>query len=231
MPALSTGGSAASRFDTEQPPGTSATPGDRPRLVSDAGRDRGLGRCVRRLVARRVGRAKRGPPIFAAMPVGLTPAAFDPPYDLFSHTLSQALQVGDQVVELLVGELARAAGDGVGVVRAGEGVAEGLRPAVVEVGVLVVDAAERRGIVSPVGVVALLQAGDVDLAVGELGAVVAGVARGLGRAEDVLPAPRGRRSGCRPAAGRGCAGIRGCRGRPPAPSRRPSTGGGLACSW
>src|SRR5262249_54170950 len=106
--------------------------------------------------------------------------------------LSQALQVRDQVIELLIGQFSRAAGDAVGVMRAGEGVAEGLGPAVVEVGVLVVDAAERGGIVAAVGVVGLLEAGDVDLAVGEVRTVVAGGARSLGRAKDVLPPLRGR---------------------------------------
>ncbi len=85
------------------------------------------------------------------------------------------------------------AGHVVRVVGAGEGVAEGLRAAVVEVGVLVVDAPERGGVVAPVGVVGLFEADDVDLAVGELGAAVAGVARRLGRAEDGLAALRGGR--------------------------------------
>ena len=98
----------------------------------------------------------------------------------------QALQVGDQVVELLVAELAQA-GDVVGAVGAGQGLAEGLGAAVVEVGVLVVDAAERRGVVAAVGVVGLFEAGLVDLAVGELGAAVAGVAGGLGRRKTSRP--------------------------------------------
>ena len=100
---------------------------------------------------------------------------------------SERFQVGDQVVKLGLGQLAQA-GDGVGAVGAGQGVAEGLRAAVVEVGVLVVDAPERRRVVARVGVVGLFEADDVDLAVGELGAAVAGVARGLGRPEDGLAA-------------------------------------------
>ena len=97
----------------------------------------------------------------------------------------EGFQIRDQVVELLLAELAQA-GDAVGVVGAGQGFAQGLGAAVVEVGVLVVDAAERGGVVAAVGVVGLFEAGLVDLAVGELGAAVAGVAGGLGRAEDVL---------------------------------------------
>ena len=68
----------------------------------------------------------------------------------------QGFQVGDQVVEVFVAEVSQA-GDVVGAVGAGEGFAKGFGAAVVEVGVFVVDAAERRGIVAAVGVVASLR--------------------------------------------------------------------------
>ena len=63
--------------------------------------------------------------------------------------------------------------------RAAQGIAKSRGTAVVEIRVFVVDAAERRRIVAAVGVVAFLEADLVNLAVGELGAAVAGVAGGL----------------------------------------------------
>ena len=74
-----------------------------------------------------------------------------------------------------------------------------LGAAVVEIRVFVVDAAERGRIVAAIGIVALFEADLVDLAVGELGAAVAGVAGGLGGAKHVLAALGGRRE---PAVGR-----------------------------
>ena len=74
-----------------------------------------------------------------------------------------------------------------------EDFAKGLGAAVVEIRVLVVDAAERGGIVAAIGIVAFLEPDLVDLAVGQLGAAVAGVAGGLRGAEHVLAALGGRR--------------------------------------
>ena len=116
----------------------------------------------------------------------------------------------------LLGQLAQA-GDGLGAVGAGEGLAQGLGAAVVEVGVLVVEAAEGRGVVAAVGVVGLFEAHDVDLAVGQLGAAVAGVAGGLGGPIDGLAALGLRARAGRTGRGRGSGDTRACRGRRPGP--------------
>ena len=122
----------------------------------------------------------------------------------------QGFQVGDQVVELLVADLAQA-GDAVGAVGAAQGFAQGLGAAVVKVGVFVVEPAEGRGVVAAVGVVALFEADFVDFAVGELGAAVAGVAGGLGRLEDLAAALGLGRQAAVGVADTGSWGIRACR--------------------
>ena len=100
---------------------------------------------------------------------------------------SERLQVFQQIGKLSLGQLAQAR-DGVGAVGAGEGFAQRLGAAVVKVGVLVVKAAQGGWVVAAVGVVGLFESHGVDLAIGEFGTTVAGVARRLGGPIDDLAA-------------------------------------------
>src|SRR5262249_5065500 len=105
---------------------------------------------------------------------------------------SQTLQIRDEVIQLGGGQLAEGR-DILSAMRSRESSAQRLGTAVVQKGILVIHPAQRRGIISTVSVVRLLQPNFVDLAVGKLGSGVAGVARSLGGSKHTLAALRRRR--------------------------------------